>query len=105
MIDEDRTLSEVRVQGESLQIDAVERVLLSVDQVAAVRVEVNGEPFPIVPDEESEGVRDLEILAPEPDEGAGGQPDGGSPAESTTAGSAVEADEADRGEGSAGESG
>lgn len=40
-----RRVSELRVQGESLQIDAEREVVLTLGDPSAVRVEVNGEPF------------------------------------------------------------
>lgn len=64
VIDESRTLNEMRVQGESLQIEAREMVLLTVDNVRAVQVEVNGEPYPLLADVDSEGAQAVQILAP-----------------------------------------
>jgi cytoskeletal protein RodZ len=46
-VDGRRRLSELHVQGESLQIDAEERVELTLGNPGAVRVEVNGEPYPL----------------------------------------------------------
>ena len=64
VIDGGRTLSEVRVQGESLQLEAREKIVLTVDKVQAVQVEVNGEPYLLVADAESEGAQAVEIVAP-----------------------------------------
>jgi cytoskeletal protein RodZ len=47
LIDDDRQLSELHVPGESLQLEALERVVLTLGDPRAVIVEVNGEPFPI----------------------------------------------------------
>lgn len=71
VIDESRTLNEMRVQGESLQIEAREKVLLTVDNVQAVQVEVNGEPYALVADADGEGAQAVEIMAPVA-EGVGG---------------------------------
>ena len=57
--DGQRRLSELHVQGESLQLDAQESVVLSLGNAKGVRVEVNGRPFAL-PVAEGE-VRDLRI--------------------------------------------
>jgi len=64
VIDDGRTLNEMRVQGESLQLEARETVLLTVDNVQAVQVEVNGEPYVLVADADSAGAQAVEIVAP-----------------------------------------
>ena len=46
-IDEDRRISELHVPGESLRLEAQQRVVLTLGDPEAVIVEVNGEPFPI----------------------------------------------------------
>lgn len=43
--DGDRTVSELRVQGESLTVTADEEVRLTLSSVAVTTIEVNGEPF------------------------------------------------------------
>ncbi len=43
--DGDRTVSELRVQGESLTVAADEEVRLTLSNVAVTTIEVNGEPF------------------------------------------------------------
>jgi cytoskeletal protein RodZ len=58
--DDERRISELRVQGESLQIEAVDHVLLTLGNAGAVRIEVNGRPFPL-PGQPGEVVRDLRI--------------------------------------------
>jgi len=47
VIDEDRRISELHVPGESLRIEALQKVVLTLGNPEAVRVEVNGRPFPI----------------------------------------------------------
>ena len=44
-VDGQRRLSELHVQGESLQLEAEERVLLTLGNSRAVHIEVNGQPF------------------------------------------------------------
>jgi cytoskeletal protein RodZ len=61
-IDGARRVSELRVQGESLQLDAEEYVLLTLGDPQAVRIEVNGRPFAL-PGGASRVVRDLRIEA------------------------------------------
>ncbi len=46
-VDGRRRLSELHVQGESLQIDAERRVELTLGNPSGVVVEVNGEPYPL----------------------------------------------------------
>jgi len=59
-VDGRRQISELRVQGESLQLDAEQYVVLTLGNAAAVQVEVNGRPFPMPPGGGSV-VRDLRI--------------------------------------------
>ncbi len=69
LTDGQRRLSELHVQGESLQLDAQESVVLSLGNARGVRVEVNGRPYPLPASGE---VRDLRIAieppAPGPEE-------------------------------------
>ena len=44
-VDGERRLSELHVQGESMRLEAVSRVSLTLGNPAGVRVEVNGEPY------------------------------------------------------------
>ena len=44
-VDGERLLSELRVQGESVQLEAEQRVELTIGEPGNVRIEVNGEPF------------------------------------------------------------
>ncbi|MDE2851770.1 MAG: DUF4115 domain-containing protein [Acidobacteriota bacterium] len=62
-VDGDRTVSELRVQGESLTVAADDEVRLTLSSVAVTTIEVNGEPF------EHGAVDDEEIVisAPRPD--------------------------------------
>ena len=46
-IDGEGQINELHVPGESLRIDAREKVLLTIGNPEAVRIEVNGEPFPL----------------------------------------------------------
>jgi hypothetical protein len=50
VVDDGRRLSELHVAGESLLIEAKERVVLTLDNPEAVQIEVNGQPFPVEPD-------------------------------------------------------
>lgn len=47
VIDDDRRVSELHVAGESLRLEAQQKVVLTLGNPAAVRVEVNGRPFPV----------------------------------------------------------
>lgn len=47
ILDDDRQISELHVPGESLRLEALDKVLLTLGDPEAVVVEVNGEPFPI----------------------------------------------------------
>jgi cytoskeletal protein RodZ len=58
-LDGTERISELRVQGESLRLNAQERVSLTLGNALGVRIEVNGEPFEIAGGGET--VRDLEI--------------------------------------------
>lgn len=72
VVDGSRRASELRAGGETLQIEAERYVLLTLGNAAAVRVEVDGRPYPL-PFGPSKVVRDLRIErppAPVPD-GAG----------------------------------
>jgi hypothetical protein len=60
-VDGRRRLSELHVQGESLQIDAEERLELTLGNPAAVRVEVNGEPYPLPEYRTGQVARDIVI--------------------------------------------
>lgn len=46
-VDGRRQVSELRIQGESMQLSAQERVELTLGDAGAVEVEVNGRPFPL----------------------------------------------------------
>ena len=50
VVDNGRRLSELHVAGESLRVEAKERVVLTLDNPEAVQIEVNGQPFPVEPD-------------------------------------------------------
>jgi len=64
--DDSVRISELHVQGESLQIPAERRVvLLTVGDPAAVNIEVNGVPFEIPGAEAGRVARDVEITLPE----------------------------------------
>ena len=45
VVDRDRTISELRVQGESMRLEAQDGVLLTLGNPGGVRVEVNGRPY------------------------------------------------------------
>lgn len=81
VVDGERRLSELRVQGEALRIEAQEEVVLTLGNPAGVRIEANGEPFD--PDVRTDRVaRDIVIAAepaPEP-EAESGQPSESEPA-------------------------
>lgn len=47
LVDGQQRISELKVQGESMQIEARERVVLTLGNASAVRIEVNGRPFPL----------------------------------------------------------
>jgi cytoskeletal protein RodZ len=72
LTDGQRRLSELHVQGESLQLDAQESVVLSLGNAKGVRVEVNGRPFTL-PATEGE-IRDLRIGLESLDAGAAKEP-------------------------------
>jgi cytoskeletal protein RodZ len=60
VVDDDRTISELRVQGESMRLQAEQKVLLTVGNPGGVRVEVNGVPYGF-PYTQNRIVRNLEI--------------------------------------------
>jgi len=60
VIDEDRQVSELHVPGESLRLEAQQKVVLTLGDPEAVIVEVNGESFPIAAPG-GEVARDIEI--------------------------------------------
>jgi transcriptional regulator with XRE-family HTH domain len=60
VIDGKNRLSELRVQGESLQLDAQEKVVLKLGNAGAVEVQVNGFPLDLGK-KKGEVVRDLQI--------------------------------------------
>jgi cytoskeletal protein RodZ len=63
VVDDDRSISELRVQGESMRLEAREKVLLTLGNPSGVRVEVNGRPYSF-PFTENRIVRNLEIDVP-----------------------------------------
>ncbi len=65
-VDGRRRLSELHVQGESLQIDAQSSVSLTLGNPEGVRVEVNGEPRYLGPFRPNRVARDLLITLDEP---------------------------------------
>ena len=60
VIDEDRRVSELHVPGESLRLEAQQRVVLTLGDPGAVVIEVNGEFFPVSA-REGAVARDIEI--------------------------------------------
>lgn len=60
VVDEDRQISELHVPGESLRLEAQQKVLLTLGDPEAVVVEVNGEPYAITAPGGSVA-RDIEI--------------------------------------------
>lgn len=60
VVDDDRTISELRVQGESMRLEARDSVLLTLGNPGGVRVEVNGAPYEF-DFSDSRIVRDLAI--------------------------------------------
>jgi cytoskeleton protein RodZ len=60
VIDGENRFSELRVQGESLQLQAETSVVLTLGNAGAVEVQVNGHPLPLA-GQEGEVVRDLLI--------------------------------------------
>lgn len=63
-VDGKRRISELRVQGESMRLEADQEVQLTLGNPNGVRVEVNGEPYPISA-REGQVARDLVIRADE----------------------------------------
>lgn len=61
LIDGSRRVSELRVQGESLPIEAQQSVVLTLGDAGAVRVDVNGHPYDIAGGGPGKVVRDLRI--------------------------------------------
>jgi cytoskeleton protein RodZ len=59
-VDGGNRTSEMRVEGESLRIEAKESVLLTLGNAGAVKIQVNGAPFPLAQGP-GEIVRDLKI--------------------------------------------
>ncbi|MEE2777935.1 MAG: RodZ domain-containing protein [Acidobacteriota bacterium] len=59
LVDNRDRISELRVQGESLRLQARESVSLTLGNAAGVRIEVNGQPFEIAG--QGDSVRDLQI--------------------------------------------
>lgn len=62
-VDGRRRLSELHVQGESVQIDGQRRVELTLGNPQAVRIEVNGEPYALREYRPGRVARDIVILA------------------------------------------
>jgi cytoskeletal protein RodZ len=82
VVDGSQRISELRVQGESMQIPARESVVLTLGNAGSVRVEVNGRPLQLG-SAPGQVVRDMVIdrgtaglppLAPTPGPGGGGGP-------------------------------
>jgi hypothetical protein len=48
-VDGETSFSELRVQGESIQLEAAQEVVLSLSNARGVHVEVNGRVFPLAP--------------------------------------------------------
>jgi cytoskeletal protein RodZ len=65
-IDGERRVSQLHLQGESLRLEAQERVLLTLGEPGAVRVEVNGEPYSLADFPPGRPARELLIELPEP---------------------------------------
>lgn len=70
VVDGSRRASELRAGGETLQVEADRYVLLTLGNSAAVRVEVDGRPYPL-PIGPSKVVRDLRIERPPTANGEG----------------------------------
>jgi RodZ C-terminal domain len=70
VVDGSRRASELRAGGETLQVEADRYVLLTLGNAAAVRVEVDGRPYPL-PVGPSKVVRDLRIERPAVADGEG----------------------------------
>jgi hypothetical protein len=65
VVDGERRLSELHVQGESLRMEAQQQVVLTLGNPGGVRIEANGEPF--VPEFRPDRVaRDI-VIAVDPD--------------------------------------
>lgn len=63
-VDEGRPLSQLHLQGESLRLAAERRVLLTLGEPTAVRIEVNGQPYAISGVDEGRPARDVLIELP-----------------------------------------
>ncbi len=63
-LDGRRRLSQLHLQGESLRLEAEERVLLTLGEPTAVRVEVNGKPYSLDSYSVGQPARDLLIELP-----------------------------------------
>ncbi len=63
-VDEERPLSQLHVQGESLRLEAQQRVLLALGDPAAVRIEVNGEPYRLAAPPAGRAAHDILIELP-----------------------------------------
>lgn len=50
VVDSDRRISELHVAGESFQVEAREKVVLTLDRPDAVQIEVDDQPFPVETD-------------------------------------------------------
>jgi hypothetical protein len=66
-IDRDRRVTELRVQGESLRLEAREEVSLTLGDPSVVRIEANGEPVDTKAPA-GQVLRDFVIALPEPTE-------------------------------------
>ncbi len=60
LVDGENRISELRVQGESLQLNAEETITLTLGNARGVRIEVNGEDYPL-PKDQGLVISDLEI--------------------------------------------
>ncbi len=77
-VDGERAVSELRVQGESLRVEAQRELRVTLGNVDGVSFELNGEPFPIGVGDDEELVIDLEDLAvAEPPASGAASPSGG----------------------------
>ena len=64
-VDGKSSFSELRVQGESLQLEAQQEVVLSLSNAGGAHVEVNGRPFALAPAADG-SVRDVRIALEAP---------------------------------------
>ena len=58
-IDGERTVSELRVQGESLRVEAASEIRVTLGNFAGVSFELNGQPYPVDGGDDEEVVIDL----------------------------------------------